>query len=89
MNEALFIDYTLQALILVLILSLPPVVIAAGTGLLVSLLQALTQVQEQTISFTVKLVAVIITLIVTARWVGAELYMFTLKLFDSFPVNLS
>ena len=89
MTDALIIDYTLQALLLVLILSLPPIIVAASVGLLVSLIQALTQVQEQTISFAVKLVAVLITIVLTARWMGAELLTYTLKMFESFPTMVS
>ena len=85
MNDATIIDFTLQALTLVLILSLPPIIAASLTGLVVSLVQALTQVQEQTISFAVKLVAVFAVLVLTARWVGAELYMFTNQMFELFP----
>ena len=86
MNDATIIDFTLQSLTLVLMLSLPPILVAAGIGVLVSLMQALTQVQEQTVSFAVKLVAVFITLILTSRWIGAELYMYALRMFDLFPV---
>ena len=85
MNEATLIDFTVQSLKLVLILSLPPIIVAAGVGILVSLIQALTQVQEQTISFAVKLVAVFITIMIIFRWVGAELFLYTQKMFETFP----
>ena len=84
MNEATIIEVTLQALIMVLLLSLGPILVAASVGILVSLVQAVTQVQDQTISFAVKLVAVIVTIILTARWVGGETYNFALKLFEQF-----
>lgn len=89
MSEAQIIECTLQALTLVLLLSLPPIIVAAGIGLLVSLVQALTQVQEQTISFAVKLIAVFGVLVLTAHWIGAELYRFTLHMFELFPRGLS
>ena len=85
MDEATIIDLTIQSMTLVLILSMPPIIMAAGTGILVSLVQALTQVQEQTLSFAIKLVAVTITLILTARWLGAELLLFGTKMFEMFP----
>ena len=50
-----------------------------------SLFQALTQIQEQTLSFGLKLVAVVLTLVLTASWVGAELLQWSLLLFDQFP----
>ena len=85
MDEATIIDLTIQSMTLVLILSLPPIIVASATGILVSLIQALTQVQEQTLSFAVKLVAVFATLVLTARWLGAELLLFGTKMFETFP----
>jgi len=85
MNEALILDFTRNALVMVLVLSLPPIVAASLVGLLVSLVQALTQVQEQTVSFAIKLVAVIVSVLLSARWVGGEIYDFALRLFESFP----
>ncbi len=85
MTEAQIIQYSEQALVLILLLSMPPIAVAAIVGTLVSLIQALTQVQEQTLGFVIKLVAVSISLLVTARWLGAELYTFTLMLFNTMP----
>lgn len=84
MFESAVLQLTREALILVLLLSMPPIVVAAGTGVLVSLLQAITQVQEQTLSFAVKLISVTITLVLTANWFGGEIFLFSLRLFDSF-----
>ena len=83
MSQAEVINFTSQALILVLILSLPPIIVAAVVGTLVSLIQALTQIQEQTISFAIKLVAVVVTIALTARWLGVELYNFGRAIMDS------
>jgi type III secretion protein S len=74
-----------QAMTLVMLLSLPPILVASAVGLLVSLLQALTQVQEQTISFAVKLIAVAITVAAMAGILGSEMLAYTLNLFDNFP----
>ena len=56
----------IQAMLLVLWLSLPPIVVASVVGILFSLIQALTQIQEQTLSFGVKLIAVGLTFYLTA-----------------------
>jgi len=74
-----------RALYLTMLLSLPAIMVAAIVGTLFSLLQALTQIQEQTLSFAVKLIAVGVTLFLTAGWVGGELLNYTLSVFDSFP----
>ena len=79
------ISYMYKALYLVLALSLPPIVVAAVVGTLFSLFQALTQIQEQTLSFAIKLIAVMATLALTVRWIGGELFNFTIVVFDLFP----
>lgn len=76
MTEGEIIQHASHALLLVLVLSLPPIIVAAVVGLLVSLIQALTQIQEQTISFAVKLVAIIITLFLTMGQLGEELFAY-------------
>ncbi|MGI4847201.1 MAG: type III secretion system export apparatus subunit SctS [Janthinobacterium lividum] len=78
----------IQALILTLWLSLPPIIVASVVGTLFSLLQALTQIQEQTLSFAVKLVAVGATLYLTARWMDGEIFNYTVMLFDTFYLTV-
>lgn len=74
-----------DAMVLVMVLSLPPILVASVVGIAVSLIQALTQVQEQTISFAIKLMAVALTIAIMAGWLGSELYNFALRLFTDFP----
>lgn len=75
------VSYLTKAFYLVLWLSLPPILVASIVGTLVSLVQALTQIQEQTLSFAIKLIAVWVTLLLLARWVGGELYNYTQSVF--------
>lgn len=84
MTEADITSYLVQGLWLTLLLSLPTILVAAVVGTLFSLIQALTQIQEQTLSFAVKLIAVGITLFLTAGWLGGELMNYTLSIFDGF-----
>lgn len=79
------VSYLSKALYLVLWLSLPPIVVASVVGTLFSLFQALTQIQEQTLSFAIKLVAVMATLALTARWIGGELFNYTVSIFELIP----
>lgn len=74
-----------ESMMLVMILSMPPIIVASVVGVVVSLLQALTQVQEQTLSFAVKLIAVALTIVAMAGILGSELLNYTIKLFDEFP----
>ena len=74
-----------QALLLILILSGPPIIISMALGLFVAIFQAATQIQEQTLSFTVKLVAVIITMILMGGWLGAQILQFANNILTNFP----
>ena len=72
-----------QALVLSLLLSLPVVVVASLVGLLFSLFQALTQIQDQTLSFAIKLGFIMATLYLTVDWAGSKLYQYTLILYSN------
>ena len=85
MNQALILDYAQKCLILILKLSMIPILVATVIGVLVSLLQALTQIQEQTLGFAVKLIAISITIMAASSWVGGELLMYTQEIFTRFP----
>jgi type III secretion protein S len=74
-----------ESMMLVMLLSMPPIVVASVVGIVVSLIQALTQIQEQTLSFAIKLVAVAVTIAAMAGWLGSEMLVYTLKLFNDFP----
>lgn len=74
-----------QALLLILILSGPPILISTILGLFVAVFQAATQIQEQTLSFMVKLFAVILTLIWLGGWLGAQIYQFAMNILTNFP----
>ena len=74
-----------EAMILVMLLSMPPIIVASVVGIVISLLQALTQIQEQTVSFAIKLLAVALTIAAMAGLLGSEILRYTLKLFDEFP----
>ena len=87
MTPELILEYTVKAAMLILLLSLLPIVVATFIGLLVSLFQALTQIQEQTLSFAVKLIAVAVTLLLSANWLGAELYNYTISIFEAIPMS--
>ncbi len=74
-----------EALYLVLLVSGPALLASLVTGLVVGLLQAMTQVQEQTLTFVPKLVGVGVVLSVLGGWMGAELVRFTSSLWVSIP----
>lgn len=74
-----------EGLLLILILSAPPILVSMFFGILVAIFQAATQIQEQTLSFTIKLVAVTLTLMFTGAWLGARIMSFANGIFTHFP----
>ncbi len=82
-NELYSLSY--QALFLVLILSGPPILISTALGLMVAIFQAATQIQEQTLSFTVKLVAVVLTVVFMGGWLGGQLMQFANTILLNIP----
>lgn len=77
MNQADAIHLLQGAILTVLMLSGPAVAAAMAVGVIVALFQALTQVQEMTLTFVPKIIAMFITLSVTAPFIGAKIYAFT------------
>jgi type III secretion protein S len=78
------IELIKESLLLVLLLSLPPILVASVVGILFSLFQAITQLQEQTLSFGIKLIAVSITLFLTAGWMSAQIIQLARTIFERF-----
>ena len=68
------IRLTSQAMLMCLLVSLPVVLVSALVGLLVSFVQTITSLQDQAISQGAKLIAVVITLLISAPW-GASLVL--------------
>jgi type III secretion protein S len=65
------LQMTTQGLALVLMISLPITAVAAIVGLLVSLVQAVTSLQDQSVSQGLKLLVVTLVIFITAPWAGA------------------
>jgi type III secretion protein S len=73
-----------QSLLLILILSAPPILISMVLGLFVAIFQAATQIQEQTLAFTVKLVAVIVTIMLMGGFLSGQIVQFAEVIFSNF-----
>lgn len=84
MDPAYLISITKQALYLTLILTAPPVITAMVMGLTVGIMQATTQVQEQTLTFVPKLVGIMVTLAIVGPWIMVQLMNFATSLLGSF-----
>lgn len=83
--ESFILQLTREALFLVVIVSAPPLLASLFVGLMISIFQATTQIQEQTLTFVPKLLAVFLSLAIAGPWIGAQLIRFTQLLFEGFP----
>ena len=85
MTPTTVIDLGRQALELTLLVSAPLLIAALVTGLIISIFQAATQINEQTLSFVPKLIATFITLVLAGPWMITMLTEFIRRLFESIP----
>jgi flagellar biosynthesis protein FliQ len=76
-NEIDALELMRMAIWTIIIASGPPVAAAMLVGLVIALLQALMQVQEVTLTFVPKIIAIFIALILGAPFVGGQIYTFT------------
>ena len=74
-----------QALWLVLLLSAPPVLAAALVGLVIALIQAATQIQEATLAFVPKIIAMFLALLFAFPWIMDKLITYTRDIFLNLP----
>lgn len=89
MDTNAVLDIGLDALILAAKLCAPVLVTALVVGLSISLLQSVTQVQEATLSFVPKAIAVGLMLLITGHWMISQIVAFTQELFLRIPSLLS
>ncbi|QDV75262.1 flagellar biosynthesis protein FliQ [Botrimarina mediterranea] len=88
MDPQLAIDISRDALFMTSIISAPVLVAGMFVGLVIGLLQALTQIQEQTVAFVPKLVAMGLALALTLPWILAQLLDYSESLFRNIPSTL-
>ena len=86
MDAAELTRLTAETLYLVLLVSGPVLAVSLIVGFTIGVLQAVTQVQEQTLSFVPKLLAVGVTLAVAGGWMGGQLLRFTDALWQQIPM---
>ena len=72
-------------IVVALKLALPTLVAGLGVGLVVSVLQAVTQIQEMTLTFVPKVVAVAVIMLVAGPWMLNTLLTFTTSVYDQIP----
>ena len=82
MTEEVIIDIFTQTLVLIIKVSAPMLLVSLGVGLIVSILQTVTSIQEQTLTFVPKLLAIFLTLMLAGNWILTTLKEFIIELFQ-------
>ena len=85
MHELQAMDLARRSMMVALQLSLPILVLSLVVGVIVSLFQAVTQIQEQTLTFVPKIIVLVLALTVLGPWMLHTIVGFTAGLFDSLP----
>ncbi|WP_226578798.1 flagellar biosynthesis protein FliQ [Halobacillus litoralis] len=83
MNSNMVISFAKEGIYTVLLISGPLLILALAVGLIVSIFQATTQIQEQTLAFIPKIVAVMIGLIVFGPWMLTNMVEFAANVFSN------
>jgi flagellar biosynthetic protein FliQ len=82
MTEEVIIDIFTQTLVLIIKVSAPMLLVSLVVGLIVSILQTITSIQEQTLTFVPKLLAIFLTLMLTGNWILSMLKEYIIELFQ-------
>ncbi len=85
MNDAAIVDLARNALLMAVTLAAPMLMVALVVGLLVSIVQAVTQIQEQTLAFVPKLMAVAMVFLIGLPWMIQMAGKYTTELLRSIP----
>lgn len=85
MEDTAVLEIALKAIIVAAKLSAPILLVTLAIGFGISLLQAVTQIQEVTLTFVPKLAGVALVLLVAGNWMLAEMISFTNGLYDMIP----
>jgi len=86
LSEELVLTLAERSIYTILLVAGPILILALGVGLLVSIFQATTQIQEQTLAFIPKIIAVLIGLVVFGPWMLNVLVEFTSNLYENLPM---
>ncbi|MEU4427720.1 flagellar biosynthesis protein FliQ [Actinoplanes sp. NPDC024001] len=88
MTDTMVVELGLQAMSIAAKLSAPVLLTALAVGFAISLFQSVTQIQEATLSFVPKAVAIGAALLLTGNWMLREMMTYTTQLFEKLPALL-
>ena len=89
MSVETVIDIASKALFLIIKVSLPVLLVSLCVGLIISIFQTVTSIQEQTLTFVPKIVAVFLSLILLGNWMITAIVDFMIELYSNLSVYLN
>ena len=88
LSEGVILDVAREAFMTIIITSAPPLLVSLVIGLIVSIFQTVTSIQEQTLTFVPKIVAVFLTLMLLGGWMLDKMGDFMSKLWNNFSLYI-
>ena len=88
LSEGVLLDVAREAFMTIIITSAPPLLVSLVIGLIVSIFQTVTSIQEQTLTFVPKIVAVFLTLMLLGGWMLDKMADFMTKLWNNFSLYI-
>ena len=89
MTVDIVMDITRQALFLIIKVSLPVLLVSLGVGLIISIFQTVTSIQEQTLTFVPKIICVFLALILLGNWMMTAMVEFMTALWSNFGLYVN
>ncbi|MBF0101554.1 MAG: flagellar biosynthesis protein FliQ [Desulfobacterales bacterium] len=88
MTPEFIIDFAKEAILLTIMISMPTLGIGLIVGLLISIFQAVTSIQEMTLTFIPKILAVFLGLLFFAPWMLEKMMTYTIKVINNIPMYI-
>ena len=88
MNQDVVINVSMQAMQLAFMVAMPLLLVALVVGLVVSVFQAVTQIQEQTLTFIPKIIGMGVVLVVAGPWMLDQIVTYTQQLYTEIPTMI-
>jgi len=89
MSENIVIDIAREAIFLIIKVAAPVLIVSLSVGLIVSILQTVTSIQEQTLTFVPKLIAILLAVLLFGNWMLTSVKEFMVELFSNFSYYIN
>jgi flagellar biosynthetic protein FliQ len=83
-SENIVVDIARDAIFLIIKVAAPILIVSLTVGLIVSILQTVTSIQEQTLTFVPKLIAILLVVLLFGNWMLTSIKEFMVELFSNF-----